>query len=234
MLVFFKNGQFLENAVVCKQTVHPYLGDTMYEYCINQVCETAAYYEVRAIAPGFDQINGSTYIPQKPLVSNVSHSGGNISFTLTDNKNEKNYYFFEMFQKNLEAGFATDPNFTDFIETLSTYDLTIEMLGEGDEFITEPSGENIGKRGFLTDEFFVDGQKEINFRLAYISTNPLDTFKLRVVSCSQSFYEYSRSVLLEDLGNDNPFAEPYQFYSNVSNGYGLVGSSPDTVMVIAF
>jgi hypothetical protein len=230
----FKDGLFLEEATVCKSFTLNTSSDTVYQYCIEHVALSGSEYELRASAPNLESIQGKTRVVSMPQISNVQSQNNRVSFTITDTPNESNFFFFELVEDDiLEITLDTAIN-SAFSVPITTQDLTIEMLGFSDEITDLPTGENIGITGFLNDSFFANGAKTIDFGLEFIPlfASGMDTIRLRVASCSESYFEYKRSAILANQGNTNPFTEPYQVYSNVSNGYGVVGSSLDTIIHI--
>lgn len=230
----FEDGVFIGNMSVCKSESRSFQStDSIYTYCLAAVCDPHKNYKLIASHKDYPSTNGETKSTSLPNISNVTFGIGPvndfinvpISFIINDDPSVKNYYFFEVLNFDSITG-----SFFDFDFSLSTLDLTIEMLGESEDILEIPTGESSGKKGFLSDHLFNGQQKKVNITLQF--TQGFTNY-LKVTSCSESFYQYSRlDILSLIVPGENPFSEPYQTYSNVSNGYGVVGSSKDTVIVL--
>ncbi len=45
--------------------------------------------------------------------------------------------------------------------------------------------------------------------------------KIEVISCSEAYYNYMKSITKYGMSLGNPFSQPVQVYSNINNGFGI-------------
>lgn len=225
-LELFENGNLVGTAQVCKRELRVFeTQDTIYTYCFDHIVNENSNYKIVARAPNFDRIQGETEIAKTAEIINPQITATDrFSFTIVDDPDEDNYYFFQIFIDDTVNGFINLDGF------MTTQDLTIEMLGFIDDLLAVPTGENTGSIGFISDEFFNGGTKKVD--MGTLFSIGQSRLRVLVTSCSKSYFEYSRTSILSNNNGDSPFGEPYQVHSNVSNGYGLVGSFKDTMLIL--
>ncbi|MFN5620638.1 MAG: DUF4249 domain-containing protein [Flavobacteriales bacterium] len=82
---------------------------------------------------------------------------------------------------------------------------------------------------YRDDESLVDGKIYVEENITYYGYNGAFSNKqLAVLSCSESYYRYHKT--LQNQSNGNPFAEPTLVYSNVEGGLGAFGAYRMTVV----
>ncbi len=110
---------------------------------------------------------------------------------------------------------------------------------ENERFFDSQSGSSL-----LWSDKLTDG-KQVTFKFiflyAYYGYNKMATddkqtykFEFHLKSITKSYFTYLKSlgVYWETGGSDNPFSEPVVIYSNVDNGYGILGAyNSDTISV---
>jgi hypothetical protein len=103
------------------------------------------------------------------------------------------------------------------------------LIGSFSDVISLPSGETYGVKGYISSPSFdQNGEKRVVIEASNLALVDIPAF-LKVSSSSESFYQFSRTKsLVTATSLDNPFAEPYEIFSNISNGYGIVASYQDT------
>jgi hypothetical protein len=82
---------------------------------------------------------------------------------------------------------------------------------------------------YRDDESLVDGKIYVEENVTYYGYNGgFSNKQLAVLSCSESYYRYHKS--LQNQSDGNPFAEPTLVYSNVEGGLGAFGGYRMTVV----
>lgn len=105
---------------------------------------------------------------------------------------------------------------------LTTRDPLVEFFFGFDDFLG--TGEKSGELAFMTDEGFDGKVRQVKFFTGGIE-NPGVNPVLRLTHLSDEHYRYLKSLGNYERTGNNPFAEPVQVYSNVQDGYGLVGGA---------
>ncbi len=113
--------------------------------------------------------------------------------------------------------------------SIDTYQQAVWPVDENERFFESTSGGNL-----LWNDKLTEG-KEVSFKFVYFSSYEYkskahrDQEHLRFVfylkSITQAYFTYLKSlgVYWETGGTENPFSEPVVIYSNVDNGYGILG-----------
>lgn len=225
-LRLYQNGVFLANAKICKrELLNDSYKDSTYTFCFDHLAQDNSHYKIIARTDEYNQIEGQTITNCPVKVESVKFNGTNtFSFVIDDNPTEKNYYFFNIGYKFIEQEASENLVF------LNAQDLSIEMIGFSDEVISFPSSENVGNYGFIDDQTFNGQKKTIILRIGFIPENGIVNFNLS--SASEEYYNYSRTSIRAQFSSNDLFSTPSEIFSNVSNGYGLVGSTSDTIIPI--
>lgn len=191
-------------------------------------------YRIEATAPGYDPVSVVEAIPEAVDVIGVdvvrtynADSTVNMAMEITfaDPAGQANFYRFEM-EMDLTIHIAQDTQRLVFPLEMTCTDPNIEPEGGVD---------GVYDYLLLRDANF-DGQ---NYALKF---STIGTFsdqyvtavaRLTLISRSEAYYNYRRSVqsYLETAGN--PFAQPVQVYSNVVGGFGIFAGSTRSVLEIA-
>ena len=170
-------------------------------------------YELEASADNYDPIKAKTTVPQPPNVLNVKVTKSpnprglyitrdKFEITLKDDPNERNYYRISGIPISADEIPFYNPyrfyrNASDPLD-LSALDNLIIVISDdefnGQEYTMVLYGEK-------SDEQLYE---QVDFTLVSISED-----------------EYRRTLALESNQDDNPFAEPVIYNSNIENGYGV-------------
>jgi Domain of unknown function (DUF4249) len=143
-----------------------------------------------------------------------------IKFVLNDDASKENFYLIKVYGADTSRT-ATGPRFTfpngvqssfsSEVEGLNTNPLnTLNNFGEQEVFITDETFN--GKNVTLTVNFDQYG-------------GSYSHFALEVTSLSKSTFRYLKSVSLQQNTANDPFAEASIVYSNITNGFGIVGGA---------
>jgi hypothetical protein len=136
-----------------------------------------------------------------------------------------NYYELVVFEQ------YTASYYDDFLDSLISYDASYEIYIESQSLLVS----EYQQKFLFTDDLFKDTSYELEFEFYYSfydepigdggeqGENPRYLI-YQIRNCSKAYYQYYNSAALHFWNSDNPFAEPVHVYSNVENGYGLLGS----------
>jgi hypothetical protein len=190
---------------------------------------------------GFESVSVSDIMPEHiPNVSfhvkdtTTSEWGGQLlraELSLDDLPGD-NYYELQVIMSTYDAYFYDEDSIVVMPVVYQVYINSSSLLVEeyndrflfsddlfkDDRYTTDLEFE-IWDRPYLEQEFDI----EIDSYLIY-----------QIRSCSKAYYQYYNSAALHFWNNGNPFAEPVHVYSNVENGYGILGSfttAADTLLV---
>lgn len=226
-LRLYKNGIWISNAKICeRELLNDEFKDSTYTYCFDQIAEDNSQYKIVASTDQYNAIEGETSTNSRVELKNVVFNGTNtFSFEIDDNPNENNFYFFRIGYRYIELEENEELVF------LNAQDLSIEMIGFSDDVISFPSSENVGTVGFINDKTFNGRKKTIILKTGFMPESGIINFILS--SCSEEYFDYSRTSLRAQLSSNDLFSASPEIYSNVSNGYGLVGSTWDTLIPIS-
>lgn len=182
-------------------------------------------YSVEATAQGFVMAEGASAFPElvRPetiaLRKNARTSSNNepldeIKITLNDPPGQTNYYLLRI----RDAG----GNYAYCVETT---DKDVERLVSSDPFATAECLN--GSRLMVADRNFSGKTKVLIF---YANSNQMEprvqqgrTIRptIELLSINEDYFRYMKSINAYDNADDNPFAEPVNVVSNITNGYGF-------------
>jgi hypothetical protein len=191
-------------------------------------------YTVKAVKSGFADVVAEVSVPIIPKVDTLSvddvllsvgggfgggsqtTDGKSIKFKIVDpDQNNKNYYLIRVSQ--------FDSSFMGYLDaSIGTNNLNLQDLNG-----LQGSTESANKL-YLNDAIFRNGtyEGEIHFAIytggwgSFISS----IYYLEILSVTKDYYQYLQSVDSYWDTNGNPFAEPSQITTNVTNGYGMIGA----------
>lgn len=191
-------------------------------------------YELKVTHPTFGTASASQVMPEPiPLANievrrfnqnqgNFNDASGELKLTFNDPPNERNYYeliaqkqcifSYEDGQGNIvrdtfpsEVYFETSEDTPGAdLNTTQGYDWGAIMLDDtnfnGQEFTFSPR---------FYDSCFVEGEDPTN-----------QIYKVFWRTVSEEYFNYSKSLYLNSISQDNPFAEPVSVFTNVEGGIG--------------
>ncbi|MDE2956518.1 MAG: DUF4249 domain-containing protein [Bacteroidota bacterium] len=182
-------------------------------------------YTLRVEASGFQSARATSAIPAIP---ELSHSGYEqieadqfkVFYRLTDPPGD-NYYSF-----NAYLGYPLTSNATGRLE----YILDLLYMVRTDNFwhcsyvyAADPlpdfeEDDDLCLHGIMTDRLF-DGQSQDMELSVLLEPDEQWVLIVMIHSLSPSFFEYKRTIQLDELSN--PFSEPVQIYSNFEGARGV-------------
>ncbi|MDG2370840.1 MAG: DUF4249 domain-containing protein [Flavobacteriales bacterium] len=198
-------------------------------------------YRVEAEASGFTSVYSENNLPTPISIISVDTNTTfvddeeklEMSITFSDPVNINNYYLVSV----AAGGWFTDDywNGTSWVIDSTFYEFSIPIL------VDDPTFENYGSNrwennGIFTD-FSFDGQNKtidiaINSGEYEYKLDDLEYFEVRIYNITEAAYLYNKSYNLYQNASGNPFAQPVQVYSNVSQGFGIFAGSQLNVFSI--
>ncbi len=227
----FEDGSFVSN-----------LQNTGAGYYINPgfFPQTGKEYKVEVSYGSYPSIESTASIPKVVPIKNFDtltiqttdeYEGNHLQFvgnlTYDDPPGEANFY-------QLSCRII----YVDFNDETHEYEQYIRPTEKNQRFF---DGYSID--GLLWSDKLTDG-KEVSFEFIYFDSyeygkkailyQEQGQFIFYFKSISKAYYTYLKSmhVYSESGGSDNPFSEPVVIYSNVKNGYGIMGGyNQDTTSI---
>lgn len=190
--------------------------------------QLGSVYTVKVSAPGYADAEGRSAFPDlvQPAAvglrpgARVNSSGDSqdeIKLTINDPAGKANYYLIRL--RSAHGG---------EIYCVQTPDLDVERLVYSDPFSGAVEECLDGDRLLVSDRNFNGKEKKLVF---YVSSNQLNPFNgqdgrqvrptLELRSINEDYFKYLKSLNALDNADGNPFAEPVNVVTNISNGYGL-------------
>ena len=178
-----------------------------------------ATYELRVSAEGFIPIKSTTTIPSPIKIDSVVVTENsidrfktNLTLFFQDPPGEDNYY--QLLLYSIERSAESD--------TL----LSIIGFSSSDAVLRKPEDFE-DKSDYYDDAFFDDALFDSEFYdldiSFYTHSEPIEMF-IVLLTTSESYYNFRKSVEQQNLTEDNPFAEPVPIYTNIENGLGVFAS----------
>lgn len=187
-------------------------------------------YTLKASAPGFEPIEGVDITPDAPVFSaynyvsnkNGINSNSKINITIKDIPGANDYYLLRLYAAD------TNKSTIGTRYTISAYSQYYFQLDQ----VTNSSalslfGDNFDNIAIFSDEIF--NGKEITLQATVSDYSDKDYIAIELVHLTKDSYRYIKSVNDQSNIDGNPFAEPVTIYSNIKNGYGIVGGQSKVI-----
>lgn len=241
----FENGDLKEN-LVYQITDNPYAGNQGYYMSNVHKPQPGNLYRIEAKKNGYETIWAETRIPERVSIEKFTidtsriitrdyDSGYKLSVTFNDPKAIRNYYQVELLMETRNSGVITiwDENGVPrdsiyYYNSLSSVYITPldpaindEQFGYSNAVIFSDGRFNGGLYQF---EFLVSEWYFSRFLGQYQNPNEEASLLIILRNIDEAMYLYETTADLQDWNSDNPFAEPVPVYSNVKNGYGVLGA----------
>lgn len=182
-------------------------------YVSTEKAQREEAYSITASATGFDPVDAYDTIPFPPQILSFTANKGSIraAFAMKDDPANKDFYRFRIYKADTLNGkvvpyerlkFRFDPSYSNVFT-----DIMIDSYYES---------------ALIKDDRF--NGKEISAVIQF--ENPVaDTgyLVLEITSLSDAAFQYLKTLDIQNLNNGNVLTEPSKVYSNVNNGYGIVG-----------
>ncbi|MBL7726380.1 MAG: DUF4249 domain-containing protein [Dinghuibacter sp.] len=203
----------------------------------NKVFLPGVQYRVTAAASGFNTVESTVKAPLPVPINSISrvrnarsNSLGevldDILVNFTDPGSEKNYYMVSIQTPYFSGGAA-----------VSYYQVNCIYSNDVDIDRLDASGDPFGSDNCLTDEVLLNDNnfngraKQLRLSVpGFYIDEVVNTTNGRVyrpfielMHITESQYRYLKSRQVYNNAADNPFAEPALVYTNITNGYGVLG-----------
>jgi Domain of unknown function (DUF4249) len=191
-------------------------------------------YTLKITVPNLPNAEGSETMVSKPkykiesyykVVNSTLDTTSVVKLNLTDLPTE-DYYQIKMY--------SADTNFMPLgprylIDYNSSLYFSVTSLDENASIFDQIDGGLRYTNFYFSDKKF--NGKTINPKFEF---NEYNYGKTRVAvileSISKSYYKFLVSAENHLNNSDNPFSEPTQVFTNITNGYGIVGTTADSVL----
>ncbi|MCB0494614.1 MAG: DUF4249 domain-containing protein [Cyclobacteriaceae bacterium] len=197
-------------------------------------------YQILASASGFVDASAEVLIPKDSItvlsvsIDSVVQNNGfggyityqRINVEMQDNASINNFYSVSLLGEYYYYQYNYDTNPPTLVD--STFVSTLEYFNVDDPYFEDYNSG--GTELIFNDELFNGKTYTLRILNSYYegddgfpySSNPTYTLLLR--NTSESYYLYKNTVSLQSWTSDNPFAQPVQVYTNVTNGYGILSA----------
>lgn len=200
-----------ENGIL-KETL-TFLNDGIYN-TNTLTAKAGKEYQLKISVPGMKEVVSVTQIPNNVMIDTAWYTSGQegqlyLSF---NDPQEKNFYALSFYQL-----------YTDTF-TQTTYATPLYIGPKDDESIGNQNNDGL----YLNDAFYFNDElfngKNYSLNLSFNSVNAYDTSTVYLAefrTLSKDFYEYERTLSLQQSNNGNPFSEPVRVHTNISGGFGI-------------
>lgn len=228
---------YLKNAIVMLETTGKAAEQLKYDesagyYKATTAVQPGVEYKIRVSATGFEDASAVTKSPQPVAIKSVQRikdvrldmSGmkqDEIRLTFEDDATQDNYYIVRV-----NIGYMPD-SFSNYVGTtcVNTTDPSVESIY--DETIDQNTC--IESDGiFLRDDLFIGKTKELRLYITSDMLNPAQIpgvgevyATIELLHVTEEYFKYLKSFRYASINSGNPFAEPTNVYTNITNGYGI-------------
>lgn len=216
-----------------------------FRYVGTRAVQPNTTYTLKAISPTYGTITATTQTP--PIIPleqwqltdtiNMPDRGEHIECLLSfQDPNSQNYYGFQLmayrdqYRDTYPSGFKSRC----FMTKESSFNKTIN-----NPFANPYNANRYCNDLVLFQDVLFSGQHKalsILIPLGYFDNKDKDIskrkVKLHLKSINSDFYQYRRSLSLQEKNNGIPFAEPVPVYSNTSTGMGILAAFASSEVVI--
>lgn len=187
-------------------------------YVSGQKAILGQQYKVAVSAPGLQAVTGTDTLPPAPLAYNAGaqRNSSRVQFTLKDHPNSTDYYRVRIYMKDSISGqgtflfFGLDPAFNNNLA----------------DFLSKGSYNSL----IMNDERF--NGKQVTFVLQ--TDAPImdaGEMTVEVSALTYSTYRYFNTLLAQQEAGNVTVGSPVRVFSNITNGYGIVGGINTRKMV---
>jgi hypothetical protein len=215
---------------------------------LSGIVDPGSGYFLEVNAPGMPAITSLVSIPEKPVVSDVRLHGDSISFRISDNPDDSNYYIvrtcawqmvhysYELEDGSWTGGYDTlyrlkdtesDLEFIEawysgrygWINSLTGFTFDDEFWSVDPDFVAD---------SYLFSDILFDGQSidfhmDISYGLDWVIGDPpaIDVF---IHSIDENYYRYLLTLAQYLTTDGTPFTDRAKIHNNVQGGYGIFGA----------
>lgn len=194
------------------------------------------HYKMKASAHGYASVGAELTIPNPVKLTRVYFDSANartdvfpngrstiitVEISFDDPADVDNYYdayFIFSYMSRIRM-----PNGT-FEERPNVYKQRFILPEQNDDFADQDY------RPLFTDKTFAGSTRTLRSRivLSQSENSRLERLEIRLITLSEEYYKYEDTRMTQDRTYGDPFSQPAQVFSNVTNGLGVFsGSSYD-------
>lgn len=201
--LYVENASVRVNNVQLSSIVDPYLKG-YYKLPVNFQFIPNTSYTLTIEKYGFETVTSQQIMPINVPIISASVVNDLVKVKFQDPIGVKNYYIVVLYQYN------------NYYNTFGEVYL---------KPFTDQSFRSFFTFGVVFNDEFFDGQiYEFTTRIDDNNYNN-QTFKVKLFHISKELFLMEKSIELNSIASDNPFAEPSSMFTNVNNGYGIFGLS---------
>lgn len=190
-------------------------------------------YTIETSKPGFETATSHTKIPIKPQIKsfsfrnlpsdqhqNIQNQSSEMEFTLVfDDPAGENYYEIELYYEG--SGKVTDHEGNQF-ETL--YGQFAYLYSKNPAYEQDYRND---PGIIINDRLFDQKEASIDFQ-TYIPANAKLKVKVYLREITGESFRYDMSYTLQRSNRGDPLSQPVQVFSNINNGFGILGARNST------
>ncbi len=214
----YVNDVFAENLVF----------DTYFGYPSSLATEPGKKYSVKISATSYDNVEASSVAPSEVVISSIVRTPNArkddegalqdaVVITFTDPPAAGDYYIIK-----IQGPQDSIVSYSDFC--VNSPDASVETNASG---VVDVNTCLDNKGIFLRDALFNGRQKEIKFYASSAAIQPVfngfdSVFAhIELLHVTEAYFRFEKSARIASDVNGNPFAEPVNVFSNVTNGLGI-------------
>jgi hypothetical protein len=192
-----------------------------------------------ASVPGLKSVTCETVIPQPVEIISLDTEmvkdpdnypygyGMDFRMKFKDRPNERNYYRIAVYMRSLVHDWL-NPSET-YIDIspvhITSDDMVLDTGAPTDGILTK---ETPNRYNLFSDELIEGKEYTIKFHSS-LNTNSYGDDKreaviVRLLSITEDYYLYLRTLTASGQTGDTPFSEPVQIYNNIKGGIGILGA----------
>jgi hypothetical protein len=219
----YENGTLKE--VLTKRTIN-----SLNYYVSTTRANPLKAYSIIATAPGLPVASGGDVIPPKPLCRGNNFSelvdGFKLQFVINDPAATKNYYMLRIRPADTNRA-ATGPRIR--VQRNSVVFFRADAFGSN-EYQATADRETYSEL-YFSDERFNGRQTTVTIKLDSYNNTSL-YIAPELVSLTEGAYKYLVSYDRQQNNQGNFLAEASQVYNNITNGYGIIAGTSDSLLLI--
>lgn len=192
--------------------------------------------KITAIHPNFGTCEATTIIPEKPIIDTFfikythridrmgeASDAYKCTIKIKDPADTKNYYRLKIYRVVYWDEYSAEM-YRSEVEIDSDDPVLSESIGLFETEVTD----------FFSDALFEGQTYDLSVWIDewLLSSNQINKFEIILYALSEEYYQYLVTNKAYQNANDNPFAEPVQVYSNITNGLGIFGSQSEALITI--
>jgi hypothetical protein len=199
-------------------------------YCSTALLEPGSTYGLRVELDGFKTVTASSLFPKEitATIDSVAAPSDQLDLTLNfaDDESQTNFYAVSM----TYYGIYLDEMGEEEVYKAASFETNEYYVANGNPGI---NGEKFSREFLFTDETF-NGQT-IDFTGTvdrHEGDEPGSFYAIKLINLSEDLFKYKLSYRKYKDAQGNPFAEPVQVYSNITDGYGIFAGANEYVDTI--